>query len=221
MSRIAVIGTGYVGLVAGACFADFGAKVTCIDKDPVKVASLKRGQIPIHEPGLDALVARNVRAGRLVFTTDLAEPVAAADIVFLAVGTPTDADTGNADLRGLFAAADVLAAAMTSYTLLATKSTVPVGTGTRLRDRIRAARPDLDFDQVETIIEQEVSLCVKLLRFLNSAAFGYQRRVDSVRQGLTLLGERPLKKWAVLPPHSVTFGDECVADALKRRPPNA
>src|SRR5712664_2396210 len=127
--RIAMIGTGYVGLVSGACFADFGHQVTCVDKDGDKIASLHRGEIPIFEPGLDALVASNVKAGRLEFTTDLTAPVAAADAVFIALGTPSRPGDGHSDLRSVFAAARDIAAALGRFTVVVTKSTVPVGTG--------------------------------------------------------------------------------------------
>src|ERR1700737_818741 len=124
--RIAMIGTGYVGLVSGACFADFGHQVTCVDKDEGKIASLLRGEIPIFEPGLDALVASNVKAGRLDFTTELAAPVAEADAVFIAVGTPSRRGDGHADLTYVYAAAREIAAALSGFTVVVTKSTVPV-----------------------------------------------------------------------------------------------
>ena len=127
--RIAMIGTGYVGLVSGACFADFGHQVTCVDKDADKIAALQRGEIPIFEPGLDALVASNVKAKRLDFTTDLTEPVAEADAVFIAVGTPSRRGDGHADLTYVYAAAREIAAALSGFTVVVTKSTVPVGTG--------------------------------------------------------------------------------------------
>src|SRR6187431_1997684 len=125
--RIAMIGTGYVGLVSGACFADFGHQVTCVDKDVDKIASLHRGEIPIFEPGLDALVAANVKAGRLDFTTDLSAPVAAADAVFIAVGTPSRRGDGHADLTYVFEASREIAAAIDGPIVIVTKSTVPVG----------------------------------------------------------------------------------------------
>src|SRR6516165_1739704 len=144
--RIAMIGTGYVGLVSGACFADFGHQVTCVDKDAEKIAALKRGEIPIFEPGLDALVAANVKAKRLDFTTDLSAPVAEADAVFIAVGTPTRRGDGHADLTYVYAAAAEIAAALTDYTVVVTKSTVPVGTGREVARIIRAKRPTALFD---------------------------------------------------------------------------
>jgi UDPglucose 6-dehydrogenase len=142
--RIAMIGTGYVGLVSGACFADFGHQVTCVDKDADKIASLRRGEIPIFEPGLDALVASNVRAGRLDFTTDLATPVAAADAVFIAVGTPSRRGDGHADLSYVYSAAREIAAVLEGSTVVVTKSTVPVGTGDEVERLIREANPSAD-----------------------------------------------------------------------------
>src|SRR5262245_33142781 len=142
--RIAMIGTGYVGLVSGACFADFGHDVTCVDKDATKVAALERGEIPIYEPDLDRLVADNAAAGRLDFTTELKGPVAEADAVFIAVGTPSRRGDGYADLSHVYAAAREIAAALTGYTVVITKSTVPVGTGDEVERIIREARPDAD-----------------------------------------------------------------------------
>src|SRR5713101_58556 len=142
--RIAMIGTGYVGLVSGACFADFGHQVTCVDKDAGKIASLRRGEIPIFEPGLDALVATNVKAARLDFTTDLAAPVAGADAVFIAVGTPSRRGDGHADLSYVHAAAREIAAALVKFTVVVTKSTVPVGTGDEVERLIHEANPSAD-----------------------------------------------------------------------------
>src|SRR5215468_11176058 len=142
--RIAMIGTGYVGLVSGACFADFGHQVTCVDKDEGKIAALRRGEIPIFEPGLDALVAANVKAKRLDFATDLKTPVAEADAVFIAVGTPSRRGDGHADLSYVYAAAREIAAALSGFTVVVTKSTVPVGTGDEVERIIREARPDAD-----------------------------------------------------------------------------
>jgi len=142
--RIAMIGTGYVGLVSGACFADFGHHVTCVDKDEGKIASLRRGEIPIFEPGLDALVAANVKARRLDFTTELKAPVAEADAVFIAVGTPSRRGDGHADLSYVYAAAAEIAEALEGFTVVVTKSTVPVGTGDEVERRIREANPKAD-----------------------------------------------------------------------------
>src|SRR5258705_1447481 len=142
--RIAMIGSGYVGLVSGACFADYGHHVTCVDKDADKVAALRRGEIPIFEPGLDALVAANVKAGRLDFTADLATPVAAADAVFIAVGTPSRRGDGHADLSYVHSAAREIAAVLTGFTVVVTKSTVPIGTGDEVERLIREANPSAD-----------------------------------------------------------------------------
>lgn len=144
--HIAMIGTGYVGLVSGACFSEFGLDVTCVDTDEAKIERLKRGEIPIYEPGLDALVARNTAAGRLQFTTDLAEAVRGAEAVFIAVGTPTRRGDGHADLGYVFAAARDIARVLEHPTVVVTKSTVPVGTGRRLLALFRELRPDLDID---------------------------------------------------------------------------
>ena len=142
--RISMIGTGYVGLVSGACFADFGHQVTCVDKDAGKIAALLRGEIPIFEPGLDALVASNVKAKRLDFTTELTTPVAEADAVFIAVGTPSRRGDGHADLSYVHAAAREIAAALSGFTVVVTKSTVPVGTGDEVERLIREANPSAD-----------------------------------------------------------------------------
>src|SRR6201997_5014836 len=142
--RIAMIGTGYVGLVSGACFADFGHQVTCVDKNESKIAALKRGKIPIYEPGLDALVATNAKAGRLNFSTELTQPVAEAEAVFIAVGTPSRRGDGHADLSYVHAAAREIAAALSGFTVVVTKSTVPVGTGDEVERLIREANPSAD-----------------------------------------------------------------------------
>jgi UDPglucose 6-dehydrogenase len=142
--RIAMIGTGYVGLVSGACFSDFGHQVTCVDKDAGKIAALRRGEIPIFEPGLDALVAANVKAGRLDFTTDLTVPVAEADAVFIAVGTPSRRGDGHADLSYVHAAAREIATALSGFTVVVTKSTVPVGTGDEVERLIHEVNPSAD-----------------------------------------------------------------------------
>jgi len=142
--RIAMIGTGYVGLVSGACFADFGHDVTCIDKDERKIVALHRGEIPIFEPGLDELVANNVRAKRLDFTTDLSKPVGEADAVFIAVGTPSRRGDGHADLSYVYAAAREIAKSLSGFTVVVTKSTVPVGTGDEVERLIRDTNPGAD-----------------------------------------------------------------------------
>jgi UDPglucose 6-dehydrogenase len=136
-----MIGTGYVGLVSGACFADFGHQVICVDKDADKVAALRNGEIPIYEPGLDELVATNVEAGRLQFTEDLARSVSSADAVFIAVGTPSRRGDGHADLSYVYAAAREIAAALRDFTVVITKSTVPVGTGDEVERLIHEANP--------------------------------------------------------------------------------
>ena len=143
--RVAMIGTGYVGLVSGACFADFGHVVTCVDKDASKIERLKTGEIPIYEPGLDDLVAQNVNAGRLNFTTEAKDAIADADAVFIAVGTPSRRGDGHADLSYVYAAAEEIAQLMDGFTVVVTKSTVPVGTGDEVEAIIRKTRPDADF----------------------------------------------------------------------------
>ena len=142
--RVAMIGTGYVGLVSGACFADFGHHVICVDKDADKIAALSRGDLPIYEPGLQPLVQSNVREGRLRFATGLAGPVSEADAVFIAVGTPSRRGDGHADLSYVYAAAREIAAALEGFTLVVTKSTVPVGTGDEVERIIREVRPQAD-----------------------------------------------------------------------------
>ena len=143
--RIVMIGSGYVGLVSGACFADFGHHVTCVDKDANKIARLRGGGIPIYEPGLDDLVARNVAAGHLFFTTDLSEAVGKADVVFIAVGTPSRRGDGHADLSYVHDAAREIAGALDGFTVIVTKSTVPVGTGDEVERIIRECNPTADF----------------------------------------------------------------------------
>ncbi len=138
--RVAMIGTGYVGLVSGACFSEFGVSVSCVDQDEAKIASLRRGEMPIYEPGLAALVAANVAAGRLSFTTDLAAVVAGADAVFIAVGTPSRRGDGHADLSYVFAAAEAIGRALRGPAVVVTKSTVPVGTGYQVAAILRGTR---------------------------------------------------------------------------------
>ena len=146
--RVAMIGTGYVGLVSGACFSEFGVDVVCVDKDAAKIGALNNGEIPIFEPGLDALVEKSVASGRLSFTTDLAATVGGCDAVFIAVGTPSRRGDGHADLSYVYAAAEEIAHAIDGYTVIVTKSTVPVGTGREVEKVIRTARPDAEFDVV-------------------------------------------------------------------------
>ncbi|MGB2463197.1 MAG: UDP-glucose dehydrogenase family protein, partial [Candidatus Puniceispirillaceae bacterium] len=144
--KIAIIGTGYVGLVSGACFSEFGFDVTCIDNDAEKIARIGDGVMPIYEPGLEDLVARNVDADRLHFSTDIGPAVAAADAVFIAVGTPTRRGDGHADLTYVYAVAEEIAPHLTGYTVVITKSTVPVGTGREVSAIIRKANANADFD---------------------------------------------------------------------------
>jgi UDPglucose 6-dehydrogenase len=144
--RIAMIGTGYVGLVSGACLSEFGHDVICIDNDATKVAALRGGKIPIFEPGLDEVVGANMRAGRLSFATDMSRAVSEAEAVFIAVGTPSRRGDGHADLTYVFAAAEELATHLQGYTVVVTKSTVPVGTSRTVRDIIARVRPDAEFD---------------------------------------------------------------------------
>jgi len=142
--RVAMIGSGYVGLVSGACFADFGHIVTCVDKDAEKISALRKGEIPIFEPGLDKLVARNVSESRLFFTLDTVAAVREADAVFIAVGTPSRRGDGHADLSYVYAAAEEIAHIIEGFTVIVTKSTVPVGTGDEIENIIKRARPDAD-----------------------------------------------------------------------------
>ena len=144
--RIVMIGAGYVGLVSGACFSEFGHDVICVEKDAARLATLKAGRSPIYEPGLDDLMASNMKAGRLSFTGELAPALKGADAVFIAVGTPSRRGDGHADMSYVFAAAREIAAALTGPAVIVTKSTVPVGTGREIERIVRAARPDLAFD---------------------------------------------------------------------------
>ena len=143
--RVAMIGSGYVGLVSGACFADFGHTVVCVDKDQGKIDRLKANIMPIYEPGLDDLVSTNVKAGRLSFTTDLAEGMDGAEAIFIAVGTPSRRGDGHADLSYVYAAAEEVARNLKQFAVIVTKSTVPVGTGDEVEGRVRDANPDADF----------------------------------------------------------------------------
>ncbi len=144
--NVVMLGAGYVGLVSGACFAEFGAFVRCLDVDADRIESLKRGEIPIYEPGLDDLVESNVRAGRLTFDTDMAAAIGDADLIFIAVGTPTRRGDGHADLTFVFAAAQALAAHLRDYTVVVDKSTVPVGTARQVARVIRETNPSAEFD---------------------------------------------------------------------------
>ncbi|NSX53863.1 UDP-glucose dehydrogenase family protein [Parasulfitobacter algicola] len=144
--RIAMIGTGYVGLVSGVCFSDFGHDVVCVDKNPEKIEKLKKGEVPIYEPGLDQLMAKNVEAGRLSFTLDLQEAMEGAEAVFIAVGTPTRRGDGHADLTYVYAAAEEIAHNIKDYAVVVTKSTVPVGTNREVERVIRQTNANADFD---------------------------------------------------------------------------
>lgn len=144
--KIAMIGTGYVGLVSGVCFSDFGHDVVCVDKDLDKIDRLNKGEVPIYEPGLDALMAKNVEAGRLSFTQDLEQAIDGAGAVFIAVGTPTRRGDGHADLSYVMAAAEEIAAAARDHVVIVTKSTVPVGTNRQVKQAVKKANPGLDFD---------------------------------------------------------------------------
>ena len=144
--KIAVIGTGYVGLVSGVCFSDFGHDVVCVDKDPNKIGMLERGEVPIYEPGLDELMAKNVEAGRLSFTLDLPTALEGAEAVFIAVGTPTRRGDGHADLTYVMAAAEEIATTVKDYVVIVTKSTVPVGTNRKVKQVVSKANPELYFD---------------------------------------------------------------------------
>ncbi len=144
--KIAMIGTGYVGLVSGVCFSDFGHEVVCVDKDPDKIEMLEQGKVPIYEPGLDQLMAKNVAAGRLSFTLDLAAAIDGAQAVFIAVGTPTRRGDGHADLTYVMAAAEEIARTADHYMVIVTKSTVPVGTNRQVKQAVRKANPNLEFD---------------------------------------------------------------------------
>ncbi|MBD8890771.1 UDP-glucose dehydrogenase family protein [Roseibium litorale] len=171
--RIAMIGSGYVGLVSGACLADFGHDVVCVDKAADKIEALKRGEIPIFEPGLDALVASNAKAGRLSFTTDLSGPVSEADVVFIAVGTPSRRGDGHADLSYVYGVAREIASAVKGFTVVVTKSTVPVGTGDEVERIIRETNPDADVAVVSN---------PEFLR--EGAAIGDFKRPDRIVVGL-------------------------------------
>jgi UDPglucose 6-dehydrogenase len=143
--HIAMVGSGYVGLVSGACLADFGHNVICVDKDAERISALNRGDIPIFEPGLHDLIVSNTRQGRLAFASEFAPAVAAADAVFIAVGTPSRRGDGHADLSYVYTAAREIAAALDGFTVIITKSTVPVGTGDEVDRIIRETRPDAEF----------------------------------------------------------------------------
>ena len=176
--RVAMLGTGYVGLVSGACFADFGHEVTCIDKDASKIERLERGEMPIFEPGLDDLVAANVRDGRLTFALDGSEAIRNADAVFIGVGTPSRRGDGHADLSYVYAAAEEIAGLIEGFTVIVTKSTVPVGTGDEIERIVRERRPDAEFAVVSN---------PEFLR--EGAAIGDFKRPDRVVIGINDMDE--------------------------------
>lgn len=186
--HITMIGSGYVGLVSGACFADFGHTVICVDKDEAKVAALNAGKMPIFEPGLGALVAANVAAGRLTFTTDLNASVAGVDAIFIAVGTPSRRGDGHADLSYVFAATEEIAAAVTGPTVVVTKSTVPVGTGDKIEAILREQRADIDIQVVSN---------PEFLR--EGAAIGDFKRPDRIVIGTNDEGARCLMRGVYRP----------------------
>ena len=144
--KICIVGTGYVGLVSGTCFAEFGVQVVCIDKDEKKIKNLKKGLIPIYEPGLDDLVKKNINQGRLKFDTKLRPYVNNSDAIFIAVGTPSRRGDGHADLRYVFSVAEEIAESINNYSVIVTKSTVPVGTGKKVRDIIKKKNKNVEFD---------------------------------------------------------------------------
>ena len=144
--KIAIIGTGYVGLVSGVCFAEFGFNVTCVDKDESKIKRLKFGEVPIYEPGLETILQRNVESNRLDFTIDLDTAVKNADVIFIAVGTPSRRGDGHADLSFVYGVSEEIARSIEDYTLIVTKSTVPVGTGKKVKEIIKKNNPKAIFD---------------------------------------------------------------------------
>ena len=144
--KVVMVGTGYVGLVSGACFSEFGAEVICVDKDDKKIKALKEGKIPIYEPGLDEIVEKNLKSGHLEFSTDLKSAAEKADLIFIAVGTPSRRGDGHADLKYVFAAAEEIANSISKYTVIVNKSTVPVGTAQKVKDIIQKSNPNADFD---------------------------------------------------------------------------
>jgi UDPglucose 6-dehydrogenase len=162
--KICMIGAGYVGLVSAVCFSEFGWNVICVDKEADKVASLTRGEVPIYEPGLDDLLARNIKGGRLSFTQDLAKATADADLIFLAVGTPMRRGDGHADLSYVYAAVEEIAPHLKKFVVITTKSTVPVGTSREIERRLKALRPDADFavcSNPEFLREGSATSCIQ------------------------------------------------------------
>src|SRR5262245_22767573 len=170
--RVTMIGTGYVGLVSGACIADFGHQVTCVDKDSTKISTLSAGEIPIFEPGLGDIVRSNLEEGRLAFTTALGESVRDADVVFIAVGTPSRRGDGHADLSHVYGAAREIAGALEGFTIVITKSTVPVGTGDEVERIIRELRHDADFAVVSNpeFLREGAAIMISNIQIASSSA---------------------------------------------------
>ncbi|OHV72300.1 UDP-glucose 6-dehydrogenase [Ensifer sp. LCM 4579] len=183
--KITMIGAGYVGLVSGVCFADFGHDVVCLDKDEGKIAALEKGQIPIFEPGLDQLVAHNVAAGRLTFTTDLTSAVSASDVIFIAVGTPSRRGDGHADLSYVYAAAREIAANLSGFTVVVTKSTVPVGTGDEVERIIRETNPEADFAVVSNPEFLREGAAIEDFKRPDRIVIGLDGNADRAREVMT------------------------------------
>ncbi len=183
--KITMIGAGYVGLVSGVCFADFGHDVVCLDKDEGKIAALEKGQIPIFEPGLDQLVAHNVAAGRLTFTTDLTSAVAGSDVIFIAVGTPSRRGDGHADLSYVYAAAREIAANLSGFTVVVTKSTVPVGTGDEVERVIRETNPEADFAVVSNPEFLREGAAIEDFKRPDRIVIGLDGNADRAREVMT------------------------------------
>ena len=204
--KITVIGTGYVGLVSGVCFSDLGHQVACVDVDMTKIAALRNGNIPIYEPGLEEMVARNADAGRLSFTTDLSSAVADSDIVMIAVGTPPRPEDGHADLSYVHAAAAEIGKALTGYTVVVTKSTVPVGTGDEIERIIRGVNPLADFSIVSN---------PEFLR--EGSAIGDFKEPDRIVIGIHDVRARPFMEELYLPlsSASILYVSRCTAELTK------
>ncbi|ASY62183.1 UDP-glucose dehydrogenase [Sinorhizobium sojae CCBAU 05684] len=183
--KITMIGAGYVGLVSGVCFADFGHDVVCLDKDEGKIAALEKGQIPIFEPGLDQLVAHNVASGRLTFTTDLTSAVAGSDVIFIAVGTPSRRGDGHADLSYVYAAAREIAANLSGFTVVVTKSTVPVGTGDEVERIIRETNPEADFAVVSNPEFLREGAAIEDFKRPDRIVIGLDGNADRAREVMT------------------------------------
>ena len=220
--RLAIIGTGYVGLVSGACFSEFGHEVTCVDINEATIAKLKAGEIPIYEPGLEELVKRNSRFGRLKFTSDIREGVKDAEAVFIAVGTPSRRGDGHADLSYVYAAAQQAAEAVTRPCVIVTKSTVPVGTAQQVASIVAKARPDL---AIEVASNPEFSpnsparLCNSTPACSSKRAIGRSSDEDA---GIGWGGRIRTSEWRhqkPLPYHLATPQHRAVSGPLKRSSP--